>query len=406
MPDISLNTNDTGVPGGDKPKDDSGLLDAPAKSALEQSGVSASNVESNPAASSAMPEASPSAPIAPSTPPATDQPPQQEETAAVPDTDKFLESILENNNKTASSPTDSPASVGGGSDIDVDTSTSPLEQQTTTPTPEPSEASEIPVPNQEQSPDEQPKIKDDIRGLNAAVNGIAAPSEPSKPVSDDPVGAMQGKKPSGGSSKTIILIVLVVALGVGGYLVYNYMFANNVQTSGVSIPAIEATKTAQLTNDATRKQDLAKIHVALKSYLSATGKYPVSAERVPLNTTNNILEKELVGANYINMIPSDPDVAKYYAYKSDGVTFSLTALLDDTTDPEAKLSGTVAIYEVNQDSTVTTSPNSVTQTATPIASTSDDTTVQTDASLNPWYPSGTATAVTSSSAVASSTALF
>lgn len=409
MPDNSLGLNDdSSVSGENNPS----LVDAPTKSPLEQSANSGNAGQPNPVASSAMPEAAPQE--MGSTPPPPPENPQ-DETASVPDTDKFLESILENNNSnTANTPSpeeavqpiadNNPAGPASeGVNVAVNDNQANLAENPTQPSPVPSERSEIPaVPSQE---GEAPKIKDDIRGLDTVMNGITPPNEPSKPISDNPVGAMQAQKSSGGSMKLILIIVLVIALGAAAYYVYTIMFNGQmVPTSpdsssevGLTSPLADTGTTVAMTNDDTRKQDLAQIHVALKSYYSATGKYPLAMERVPLNTANNILEKELVMAGYITAIPADPDQTKYYAYKSDGVTFSLTALLDSTTDPEAKLEGTMAIYEISQDSIVTTDPNSVT-TSSDMTETGTidqvDTSVNTDSSLNPFYPAGTPTEMT------------
>jgi len=412
MPDISLGTNDNNSVG---EEENTGLVDAPAKSPLEQSASSGNQEQPNPVASSAMPDAAPQE-MGSAPPPPAESP--QDETASVPDTDKFLESILENNNSNTASPdlvpqepTQPPAmnenpagSEAGNVNVAVnENQAAPVENIAPPAPPVQEETSEIPVAPQAEG--EAPKIKDDIRGLDTVMNGITPPNEPSKPISDNPVGAMQAQKSSGGSMKAILIIVLVIALGAAAYFAYNMLFAGQTEQTpldssseiGLISPVADGSATVAMTNDDTRKQDLAQIHVALKSFFSATGKYPLAAERTPLNTANNILEKELVGAGYITAIPADPDQTKYYAYKSDGATFSLTAVLDSSSDPEAKLDGGLALYEINQDSVVTTSPNSVT---TPDgvngagATDQTDTSVSSDSSLNPFYPAGTPTETT------------
>lgn len=403
MPDINLNVNgQDGLGDGEK---NEALLDAPAKSPLEQStAASANQAPPNPTASSAMPDANPASPIGSPVPAAPEQAPQ-DETAAVPDTDKFLESILENNNQPSPPPPPPVPDSTAGNGVPVGVNPSPADP--TPPQPPVPEPAELPKLDESvKAGGEPPKIKDDIRGLDTVMNGITPPNEPSKPISDNPVSAMQAQKASGGSMKTILLLVLLVALGIGGYFAYTMMFKASTNTEVPTTTDVTTTEESPATavtksNDETRKENLAKIQVALKSYFSATGKYPLATELVKLNTPDNILEKELVGAGYITAVPTDPDTSKYYAYKSDGSTFSLTAVLDNAQDPEAKVSGALALYEITQDSLITTSPNSVTQIASPTVPGAESTVAATDESLNPFYPSGSSTAEVTTSPVSS-----
>lgn len=101
-----------------------------------------------------------------------------------------------------------------------------------------------------------------------------------------------------------------------------------------------------LTGDAQRKADLAKIHDALEQYYQNYSAYPESASVLKLNTTGNIIERLLV-PGYIAALPKDVKDAEgwFYGYKSvDGKSYSLSARMEDTTDPAAKLSGGVYLY--------------------------------------------------------------
>lgn len=423
MPDDSLNSSSTGTTGIGQGTNE-GLVSAPAKSALEKTAAAQHSAPLNPSASLSMPDAAPLSPDQ-GVPVSTDTQPVQEETAAVPDTDKFLESILDNStSQPQSSPTDSSAPASPEVPAPVTSPVAPLaaDQTTTIPVepiaPEPAiapppaanpEPTEIPVTGSQQT-DTPPKIKDDIRGLDTVMNGITPPNEPSKPISENPIGAMKAQSGSGKSMKNILLVVLVIGLCVAGYFTYKMMFGGTVSdeasTNGTTGSNLSGAtdEVEQQTNDEIRKQDLANIQIALQSYFSATGKYPLAETRVQLNTADNVLEKELVTAGYLSAIPSDPDSTKYYAYKSDGASFSLTAVLDSVTDTEAKVSGSLAIYEVTQDSVVTTNPNSVSSTTDSAlvdqADSSTDSTVSTDtteSSINPFYPSGSTTADTGTS---------
>lgn len=360
-----------------------GLTDAPIKSPLEQSTAASSTVQPNPVASSAMPEVAPQAPVDQAVSPAPIGDTSQEETASVPDTDKFLESILEDNSQGQASTRVSPESpvlsgtapiaTGGASDEQESVNIN-VNQPSTPEKPMASfQQSEQQIPQQEQVPAQesssqisgQPKIKDDIKSIDTMINGITPPKESSKPITENPVGMMRAQR-GAGKSKATLLIILLLILGGGGYYAYNYMFGGS--PSSQESEAVNTTETTESnlaqTNDEIRKEDLATIQIALQNYFSATGNYPISNGRESLSTSDNILEKELVGAGYIDALPYDPESTKYYAYKSDdGTSFSLTALLDDATDADAVISGGLALYEITQDSVVTTSPNSYTNTS-------------------------------------------
>lgn len=400
MPDVNLGLNSDGQTS--KPEKDEGLMDVPVKSPLEQTAAANHQTPPNPVASSAMPEASPESVVSnpnPTLAPVTTGGQEEEETASVPDTDKFLESILEDNNKgpAVQSPADQPLPIQPTPSVPAAPSVPVVENNTAgnidistppsfTPSAEPlnkfTEEAKIPEIHDNQEADSnQSKIRDDIKGIDAVVNGISAPNEPSKSVSENPVGMMQASR-SSGKSKTGLLILLFAILGIGGYFAYNYMFSGaTTTTTDNSLNTAQETSTvyaAAQTDDQTRKDDLATIQNALENFYAATGNYPISDGREALNSTNNVLEKELVSAGYLNALPYDPDYQKYYAYKSDdGSTFSLTAVLDDATDPDATVQGGLAIYEITQNTPMSVS------TGTAVSDAADEAeTVYTDLSAD------------------------
>lgn len=90
--------------------------------------------------------------------------------------------------------------------------------------------------------------------------------------------------------------------------------------------------------DAPRKEDLAKIQVALTLYYKKHHQYPVSktftAGRTDSPTTPL---KVLVSEGHLTSLPVDPKTPAYwYGYKADGTSYSLTARLEDTTDPSGR----------------------------------------------------------------------
>ena len=177
-----------------------------------------------------------------------------------------------------------------------------------------------------------------------------------------------GMEPQGGKSKTWLLIgVLVVILVLGGLVFASWMgwislgpidkFLGKTGTSDTSETAVANAK-----DDATRKADLLKIKDALKAYYQATQSYPVSATVDKTNDPNTVL-KVLV-PTYLPSLPTDPVSTKYYGYTSDGKTFSLTSVLDDTTDLSGLKVGNYFIYKVTDTSTETPAAASTTTDAT------------------------------------------
>jgi len=105
--------------------------------------------------------------------------------------------------------------------------------------------------------------------------------------------------------------------------------------------------TADLTTsesrDTKRKSDLANIAKALDSYQTNTGQYPISANE-KISSSAGTLYKSLV-PNYITLLPIDPlDPTYYYGYDSDGRSYTLSAVLEDTNDSDGRKIGNKNIY--------------------------------------------------------------
>ncbi len=135
-------------------------------------------------------------------------------------------------------------------------------------------------------------------------------------------------------SATVILLVVSASV-----------FANALhKTTTTPTPTITAssTPTAQASSDAIkhdskRKADLNSIAIGLEAYKKNTGAYPVGSDisvLYPLQKT---------APPYITDIPNDPLTSKdeqaaalRYGYSSDGVTFTLTAVLENKQDSDGK----------------------------------------------------------------------
>lgn len=101
--------------------------------------------------------------------------------------------------------------------------------------------------------------------------------------------------------------------------------------------------------DATRKKDLGIIKSALESYHKDNNSYPVSLSIDKTNNPNGVLAKALV-PKYLSSLPVDPnDPTYWYGYTSDGKSFTLWSLLENTSDPEGKRDGNYVKYIVTND---------------------------------------------------------
>ena len=121
------------------------------------------------------------------------------------------------------------------------------------------------------------------------------------------------------------------------------------ETAGVSAGGSSASPVSvPKTGDAKRKSDLVLIQNALELYKDYYYSYPTAPALVKLNTASNILEKLLV-PGYLSILPTDPKAAEgwYYGYKSDGTTYTLSARLEDASDPVAVLTNGVSLYFLN-----------------------------------------------------------
>lgn len=128
---------------------------------------------------------------------------------------------------------------------------------------------------------------------------------------------------------------------------YDYGVANDIPA--ISDSDIANTAAKILTGDEKRKDDLDQIAAALTIYKEANGVYPTSSNSlIPLNATGNMLISTLV-PGYMAKLPSDDKTASgwYYAYKSDGISYSLSSKLESTTDPEGTLVGSAYLYIKN-----------------------------------------------------------
>ncbi|MBI2588392.1 type II secretion system protein GspG [Candidatus Berkelbacteria bacterium] len=186
------------------------------------------------------------------------------------------------------------------------------------------------------------------------------PSAPEQPQEEKEESDIVFETP-GAKPKTLLWILIsvgtLIILGGGGWGVYTLLNKPaaegvTVTTGGestspeisVTIPSPTLTPAEQ--RDKTRKADLAEIKNALDAYFIDTGAYPQTSGMEKTNATVSNLKTALVSA-YIASLPVDPqDPTFYYGYKSDGITYELTSVLEDQNDPAGEVSGSYFIQKI------------------------------------------------------------
>lgn len=302
------------------------------------------------------------------------------EPAKAPDTDDFLKSILSDQENTTEENSDNNKTV-------------------TTNNPKPPETPYKPAPSFKEQEREEPLPSAPSLNEKAPIDGRDGQIGGSKPIAGVGIDSISGAEPEiaeadgmlktnkptakGNSFKMVLAIILAVGVVVAGYFVYKALFPSEsqIETSdlydsneGAEYGESETTE-LYATDDEQRKADLDSIKEALLNYYAGEGQFPVS-ETLMLLVSGNALESKLV-PTYLSLLPEDPSMSKSYGYKSDGMTFTLTAVLDDTTDPEATVEGGKAIYNVIYDPSSTGSSSSsekstVTATVVPTSTSTED----------------------------------
>lgn len=169
-------------------------------------------------------------------------------------------------------------------------------------------------------------------------------------------------RPRGGSSGSwlyIVLLTILLALAIVVFLSWKgWINLGGVEklwggAAATPTPMASWAPSAEPvpdSNDAIRKKDLASIQLALKKYYADNGNYPVSAVEVKTSDSQSILAQALI-PTYMSILPDDPLAPQYYyGYKSDGRTFELTCVLEDSTDTAGVPMGNLNIYTVTDSS--------------------------------------------------------
>ena len=174
--------------------------------------------------------------------------------------------------------------------------------------------------------------------------------------------SMQDVRPRSSLSIGILISILIVIL-IAAILVYvswkGWISLGGIEKlwgGGKATPipnvslTVEPATPSPESFDAQRKRDLATLQSALIKYFADNSKYPEAASEIKTSDSASILAQALVPA-YIAALPDDPLAPKYfYGYTSDGKTFQLTCVLEDTTDTSGVLHGNVNIYTITDTS--------------------------------------------------------
>jgi len=190
--------------------------------------------------------------------------------------------------------------------------------------------------------------------FESSIPDLTGPTGPS-PLGG---GASSGMEPAAPKNNTGLIIVLVVLILIGvlilavwkGWLNFGDLLSQKTPTPSATptesfIPISVVTK-----NDAARKADLANIKTALLKYYNDKQSYPISPVLAKASDPNGVL-KDLVTNGYITQLPIDPlSPNSYYGYKSGGKSFTLSAALEDRTDPAGIPMGDLYLYQITDTS--------------------------------------------------------
>ncbi len=188
---------------------------------------------------------------------------------------------------------------------------------------------------------------------------------PGAPVLDQPDVDLGGAKRRPVNKKlAIVLVLILIVVGVVGGGAFA-LLSGKLGPKTTPPPAVQPTPTPEPTpvpeptpepepvpvqsNDDVRVSNVDVLATGLNSYFSLNGMYPgTNGDLVHVAATASPCV-ELLSLNLIPACPSDPaGEPSFYGYKSDGVTFELTAKLDDTVCARSGVvaAGAICLYKV------------------------------------------------------------
>ncbi|MBU4338650.1 hypothetical protein KKB43_05340 [Patescibacteria group bacterium] len=149
----------------------------------------------------------------------------------------------------------------------------------------------------------------------------------------------------------IIIIVLF-------FSAFGYLFFDNYSINTGSLPNNSnggSKKTIDLSGLLHSRDDRRIINLdfysqALEDYLKNNEKYPIAEETEKISDENSNIFQILKNGGYIAESYKDPSGGdKYYGYKSDGVSYELSAVLEDNKDSRCNIEGNYCVYRLKKE---------------------------------------------------------
>ncbi|OHA47274.1 MAG: hypothetical protein A3B75_02570 [Candidatus Terrybacteria bacterium RIFCSPHIGHO2_02_FULL_43_14] len=211
-------------------------------------------------------------------------------------------------------------------------------------------------------PPEPPSMPPPVINPLGETNLNTTPMSPMSSGPDIDLGESSRKSPS--KKLALILIAVLLLIGVvggGAFALLKGPLAKksnappivnqNPQPNPETPPAPEPPPPPQQTNDDIRAADLNIVAGGLASYAVANaGAYPSTQDQLVHLDALATPCIELLAANFIALCPNDPAGAPaFYGYKSNGVSYEVTAKLDDAACARtgAVFNGSICLYKVS-----------------------------------------------------------
>jgi len=150
-------------------------------------------------------------------------------------------------------------------------------------------------------------------------------------------------------TRVLIVILIIAVIGTGAYVAWkNYSKQNDkIEVSNNKQSVVDEEAVKRTNRDNRRIADLNIIGRALVDYArDNNNQYPKTNGTEKISNENSLSFKTLKDGGYLGQLYQDPIPDKYYyGYKSDGLRFDLTAVLEDKSDSRCSIKGNFCIYK-------------------------------------------------------------
>jgi len=151
-----------------------------------------------------------------------------------------------------------------------------------------------------------------------------------------------------------VIVIIVLFFGILGYLFFDRYSINtdgrpNNNESGVKKITIDLSGLLHSRDDR-RIINLDFYSQALDNYLINNDKYPIAETTEKISEESSNIFQILSKGGFLTESYKDPSGGdKYYGYKSDGVSYELTAVLEDSKDSRCSIKGNYCIYRLKKE---------------------------------------------------------